>query len=316
MELPGDDNLVQGRGTNSQNSALVSETNRRGLAAWRALSDRAPELFAPTDESGTLPIVCASRQELEGEHTAEYQLDSVNVSEPTQTLPAGLAPLEQKLADGTVYGSFLVDGAAYRVKTLCAALMGWLEERGVVFHWNRRIDLNREDELSLPPGDVIWAAGVSTETARLLASQHILLQGVLGCWIALPNPGFTRPFKVLGVEPVNFVNATPAEEILILSGGYGWVGERPYDEASRLGQPIMDAFKVDVARFFTSGGLKQLEKYETAVCIRPSLPSGVPIVSELPSISRRHRVVLCVGHAAGGFTESPAVAADALDTLA
>jgi len=299
----------------AQNYATVMRLNRRGLEAWKELSREEPALFTPVEGSEVLPIVCANAADLESEHTAEFELDPITVSEPARALPPGLAPLEAELVDGTVYGSFLVEGTAYNVKTLCARLISWLETRGVEFHWSERQDLDDHQALSAPPGDVVWAAGVSTTTARLLAEQDVLLQGVLGCWLELANPGFTRPFKVLGVEPTNFINATPAGRSLILSGGYGWVGERPYEEARTLAKPITDAFVRDVARFFAGDQIEKLDDLPAAVCIRPCLPSGVPAVTELSAGSQAHRVLLCVGHAAGGFTQSPAVAGEVLDKV-
>jgi glycine/D-amino acid oxidase-like deaminating enzyme len=86
------------------------------------------------------------------------------------------------------------------------------------------------------------------------------------------------------------------------------VGERSYDEVADLSKPIADALAGEASRLLTDGTKEDLFSCETAVCIRPALPSGQPLIHAIEGYGPYHRVILCVGHAAGGFTESPAVA--------
>ncbi len=299
----------------SLNHGAVVELNRRGLAAWRELATAQPELFSPTESSGCLPILCSSETELDSEQAFEHDLDPLRVSSVARWLPDSLAPLTDRLLDGTIHGSFTVDGAAYKVKTLCARVITLLEADGVRFNWNSPVDGTADGTLPLPEGDSVWAAGTSTGMSTYLAEHGVILQGVAGCWVELPNRNFDQPFKVLGPEPVNFINVTPVGHSLVLSGGYGWVGERSLEEVQSLVRPLADAFESSVRRFFCKGRGDSLAKYPTAVCLRPSLPSGVPVIRVLAERGKgRH--VLCVGHAAGGFTQAPAVASRALDELA
>ena len=296
--------------THGANFDTVSEINAAGLEAWAELDQELPDVFQPTSDLGYLTIVCATAEDLASEQAAERDLDFVNVTAATLSLPDELEPLRPRLADQTICGSFLVAGTAYNVRTLCARLLTWLEHQGVELRWSRRVDT----DLTGLGRDVIFAAGVSTMSTELLARSGVLLQGVLGCWAKVPNPGYRHPFKVYGAEPVNFINVTPNGQSMILSGGYGWVGERPYDEACRLGKPIADAFASEVSRFFMDGPT-DLRNVETAVCIRPALPSGVPAIQQLDLRDESHRVFVCVGHAAGGFTQSPEVAQRVLALL-
>jgi FAD dependent oxidoreductase. len=306
--------LARSRDLHNANYEAVMDINKAGLQEWAELAAELPDVFRPTDDSGYLPIVCTNPDDLNGERQDESELDRTNVSQATTALQEGIEALERRLKDGTIYGSFLVAGTAYNVCTLCTKLIGWLEQHDVCFHWETRVDIADDHHLPVPDGYVIFAAGVSTSSTKLLARQGVLLQGVVGCWVSIPNPGYRRPFKVLGIEPVNFINATPYDNSLLLSGGYGWVGERTYSEALTLGQPIADAFAREVTKYFLEAG-RSLDGVETALCIRPALPSGVPEIRELQVSGGRHRAFLCVGHAAGGFTQSPEVAQRVLELL-
>jgi glycine/D-amino acid oxidase-like deaminating enzyme len=198
------------------------------------------------------------------------------------------------------------------VRTLCTRLIDWLEDTNSVFRWSHRLDLADLEEVA--EGDVIWAAGVSSGSVSLLAHHGVLLQGVLGCWITLPNTSISQPFKLLAREPVNFINATPVGKTLLVSGGYGWVGERPYAEAASLSRPLARSFEKEVQRLIRADVEGSLG-YDSALCIRPSLPSGVPLIGQLRFPGRRRPVLACVGHAAGGFTEAPAVADQVVELL-
>jgi glycine/D-amino acid oxidase-like deaminating enzyme len=300
----------------NKNNDIVVLRNKSGINSWAELNLQNADLFCPTSTLGLLPIVCTNKEDLLSEHAAEFGFDPKSVTDPVTALPPQLMPLEPKLADGTLYGSFQVAGTAYSVKTLCRRLIQWLQQRSVDFHWYEKIDYDSTDRLPVPDGDVVWAAGVSTGATRFMSENNILLQGVVGCWIALQNSGFEHPFKVLAAEPVNFINCTPMGPVLLTSGGYGWVGERPYADAVSLAKPIADAMVSEVSRLLTRGTAEDLARCETAFCIRPALPSGVPLVGVITKPGSHHRVVICVGHAAGGFTEAPAVADEALSLLA
>jgi glycine/D-amino acid oxidase-like deaminating enzyme len=195
---------------------------------------------------------------------------------------------------------------------MCALIIARLEAANVLFRWRTRIDTDTSGDIALPAGDFVWAAGASTATSRFLRDASVLLQGVAGCWAAIPNPGFAQAFKLLAPEPVNFINATPTNTALLLSGGYGWVGERNYGEAARYIRPLREIFAETVSRFFLNGPRDALVGCPTAMCVRPSLPTGVPIVRLL---CERRSGVICVGHAAGGFTQAPEMARLVIEEL-
>lgn len=294
------------------NCSRVTHANRLALRAWRELSATDPDIFAPTDPSMRLPIVCATKGDLLSEWSAERALDD-GVAPARRDIPRSLRALDQALARGTIYGSFSVEGSAFSVKTMCETIITRLESANVEFRWGTRVDLGVNGALNLPPGAFVWATGASCGASRFLAKQGVRLQGVAGCWVAIPNDGFSQAFKLLAPEPVNFINATPAGSTLLLSGGYGWVGQRSHAEAVTYVESLQRVFLDTISCFFVEGRREALNSCPTAICIRPALPSGVP--TTLLVRCGEHRGAICVGHAAGGFTQAPVVARTILDEL-
>lgn len=299
-------------GDHEANSSDVLSLNRTGLAAWNALIAGEPHLFRPVEPSGRLPIICASEADLRNEQSSERDIDPT-VPSAVMGIPDALRPLEGAFHRGDLVGGFHVSGFAIAAKTLCMRLITRLESAGVRFRWRTRVDDGRNGDLGLPRGSVIWAGGTSVAATRFMLREEPLLQSVAGCWLEIPNPGFTQAFKILAPEPVNFINATPVGSKLLVSGGYGWVGHRCHGEAVQLVQPLAAAFEASVKRFFCDGEPGALDACARAVCLRPALPSGVPVVRTWRRGARRG--VLCVGHAAGGFTQAPEVSRMALNLL-
>lgn len=282
------------------NSARVYALNRAGLFEWCTLSARYPELFAPLDDSGSLSIVCQDTTMLHSEFHLESSLDPGGVTDPVESIPAGLAPLRELIDRGVVAGSFDVRGTAYRIQSLCVKVLDYLESRGVEFVWNEVVSLSSVEAMGSRDDHVLWTAGVSLGSSDLLEDLEFNLQGVVGCWVSVPNPGFERPFKVLADEPVNFMNCTPVGDELLVSGGYGWMGRRSYGEASERASGFARLLAKSVDTLVTPGA----EIVDTAACLRPSLPTGVPMIGRV-STTGDMRVSLSIGHAAGGFTQAP-----------
>ena len=132
----------------------------------------------------------------------------------------------------------------------------------------------------------------------MLKGFKILFGGVIGCWVLLDNPGVTKACKIYGPEPVNYLNLTPFEDKLFISGGYGFVGTRIYSEAASLAKPIMDQMIRELKNWFPKSEIK-----DKAFCIRPATPTGVPVLRK--EILDNVQIILAVGHCAGGFTQAP-----------
>ncbi len=228
-----------------------------------------------------------------------------------------LSPLQGAVDRGIAAGAFEVAGAAYKVKTLSSGLINFLEEQGVRFQWQwNGLDVEQM-HLDRPMGHaarqevvfgkfevVVYCAGVSAGPFWSGRGEMNRMQGILGCWADIPNPGVTQACKILGPEPVNFINVTPVDDRLLVSGGYAFVGNRNLQTAAQLSAPTIAAFNNEVERWL---GVTPKAGH-TATCIRPSFPSGVPDFSyeELSGVLVIHNM----GQAAGGFTQAPLGARD------
>jgi len=134
---------------------------------------------------------------------------------------------------------------------------------------------------------------------------------VAGLWIVLLNPGINRPFKWIGMgdedpEPVNFVNVTPHENWLYVSGGYTYVGDATVEEAKEFVQPVLAKFFEQAKWWLRLRGDATLSEDQWRVCLRPVFPDSGPHIGAVDS--RFGNVVVNRGHGAGGFTQAPASA--------
>jgi hypothetical protein len=196
-------------------------------------------------------------------------------------------------------------GASWRIRSLGLKLIDDLENQGVIFHWNKEI--NDTDKLN--DEVVIWTVGTTHKVPEIY-KKHTLIQGIAGCWITIPNRGFTKPFKISVPQPTGYINFTPDGEVIHISGGFGWVGERPYSEAIELMEPIIKHFKQMVSRYF---GVKIKKNLPVGICIRPSSPTGLPDARTV--IMNKKKNIILTGSSKSGSTQSPLLALYALSKI-
>jgi len=252
--------------------------NKKGIEGWEKLAG-AYDFLRPINDETVMPIICRTNEDLLSEFVFESPLD--NRCKLYEDSPNDLG----------ASGYFTLYGRSYRIKTICNDLINFLESQNVSFRWNQPFQKTDADM-------IIWCAGVSDQSSKILKKFNILLGGVVGCWVLMDNPGLTKALKIYGPEPINYINITPYGSNLFISGGYGFVGTRPYDEARKLAEPIMEAMIKELKNWFPKGKFK-----EKAFCIRPATPSGVPIL--LRDRLDKTPIIFAVGHCAGGFTQAP-----------
>jgi glycine/D-amino acid oxidase-like deaminating enzyme len=276
-----------------------------GAAQFSQLETELPAVFTPSSAYNTLPVLFTDPAALEKAYRSEHEVDhNVTVYSSSESPP----DVEHMFAknEELFAGGLLIAGTSYRVKTMSCDLIAWLENKGVHFVWNTTVGADSLGGLSVPKGDVVFAGGVGESGfSTLLDRAGINMQGVAGCWITLDNPGVSRPLKILAREPINYINVTPRRGKLLISGGYGWVGRRNYTEACFLATPLAAIFVSEVSRFFPTLD-SIVDVNDVSICVRPALPSGVPLVGQIDS-PPAHRIFVCVAGAAGGFTQSPEV---------
>lgn len=196
-------------------------------------------------------------------------------------------------------------GSSWRIRSLGLKLLEDLENQGVILHWNTEITESKNVEGEV----VIWTVG-TTHKVPDIYKKHSLIQGIAGCWITIPNPGFTKPFKISVPQPTGYINFTPDQDVINISGGFGWVGERSYSEAVKLMEPISDHLKQMVSKHF---GVKIKKDHQIGICIRPSSPTGLPDARTI-NINNQKNVIL-TGSGKSGSTQAPLLALYAVSQI-
>jgi glycine/D-amino acid oxidase-like deaminating enzyme len=271
------------------NTSSVIDLNRQGILEWEKLG-KEYDFLKPIPDESVMPIICRSKEDLLDEFNFESSLDNRVKLHDGIELPQSLSPLNSRLNNLGKLGFFTLYGRSYQIKTICKNLITYLESQKVSFKWNEYFSKTDADL-------IIWCSGVTPETSLFLRQFNILLGGVIGCWVAIDNPGITQACKIYGPEPVNYINVTPIGSKLLMSGGYGFVGSRPYDESIKLAEPIMEAMVSEVKKWLPDSKIK-----EKAFCIRPATPSGIPTLFR--NALNKTPIIFAVGHGAGGFTQA------------
>ncbi len=287
------------------NTSVVINLNKEGIRMWELLGNKY-DFLQPFKHDTVMPIICRSKDDLLSEFTYEHSLDKrVRLCE-NQVLPDTLLPFNNRLSMLGGFGYFTLFGSAYYAKSICHNIVEYLSKLGTTFIWDTTISdkhLLSSDYYfeNLKADALVCCSGVSLDTTQLLSKFNVLLAGVIGCWVEVDNPGIKVACKIYGPEPVNYINITPSKTSLLLSGGYGFVGSRPHNEASLLAKPIMDDMLKEVKQWLPDSTIKA-----TSYCIRPATPTGVPTL--VVNHKNKLPIIIAVGHSAGGFTQSPVTA--------
>ena len=281
-----------------ENTAEVVEANRQGLLLWDELATTEPQLFGDcaVGVSRTMPILFTSSDVAQEEYDFEHHFDE-RVRWMTE---ADLRSTTNMMLPLSMSG-FRVPGIAFRAKTLCTRLIRQLAVL-VPFHWNTR--LHPDDHELIPPecSAVIWATpwapGIGT------GFDDLALGGVAGVWLERSWDGpSTAAFKLLGPEPVNYINVTIASGRIMASGGYAYVENSDTASAENTIRILQDQLR-DQLEDQTVG--VDWSDADPHVCIRPSTPSGIGISTA--DVLDDRRVLRIGANSAGGFTQAPLIA--------
>jgi glycine/D-amino acid oxidase-like deaminating enzyme len=288
-------------------SDLVLELNQLSLRAWDRLFDDSPEI---------LEGVWLSRRPLrlyldEASLRRGWALQSaVNAratlmgpGEVAAACPALLGAVERNAIAGAVE----VDGYGVDIIQLVHNLRTHLARRGVRFRHGRISALPTPARYRM-----VFSPGAYGDVSLEPASAHV--QGVVGCWLTLPNPGLARGIKVHAPEPAGVLNFAPSRDgtALFLSGGFGYVGQQRPDLEDPAIQALFRKVEAAVARIFPEElrAATARQTLDRRLCVRPMTPDGLPLVHV------GHATVYVGGASSGGATEAPLLAVLAADLLA
>lgn len=297
----------------------VIQLNNLGKDLWWNLLRTEPWLFAAAAVESPVTILVhtkeawKSEEEIEREANASLKaLDEIAVGDLHPTL-------REACRDGAIAGGLIVDSLALNGASFCRTLIRHLTEAGATFHWDQRVSGHAAPEppwgkFASPGFGVLSAdvyvidAGIPQGDVLVGSESQNRIMGVAGCFIRIPNPGLRGPIKILAQEPTGFVNVTRHGTDLLLSGGYGFIGNSQADPESSGVRILFDGLEQVARAIFPAAYQAALSSSSLSrrACARPSTPTGLPVLEKRrgPGGSQ---IVVAGGNSAGGFTQAPAM---------
>ena len=239
------------------------------------------------------------------------------------------------LAGGLTIRGFTVNIHRF-VEKLIARIVGL----GGEFTWNCQVqhvcrnDLGHVTALESQLGPLkadhfVLSPGVTGNALLCGTASQDIIQGVLGIWLQLPNLHMCvkNSMKIHRrnhlVEDINVTMAKDPgseEDVLLLGGGYGYVGQdRPTPGCPEL--MALFAALEEVARIYFPEAYEVAKRRGTLwpgghrkFCVQPFTPTGLGVFESIPTAGGGH-LVITGGNNTGGFAQSPAIARAVLHTL-
>jgi hypothetical protein len=273
--------------------------NYRGLEGWHNLANEYPEINKHFLSKDFVEVYFESEDSFLDD--LKMEKDFCSKYYPDQSVRQANNP---KLKN-TYESHLLVPGMSLRVKSLALSLIKILESKPQVdFHWNRII----ENTTGMKSNVIIWTIGSTHKQPAQYQEQHI--QGIVGCWATIKNPGYTKPFKIASPVPSAYINLTPDAGSLHVSGGFGWLGNcTDRSEVERLSEPVAKHLIDQIQKFLdVKVGLSDIE-----YCIRPSTPNGLPLMKAENRGDKKH--IYISGSSKSGTTHAPILSQFVLDQI-
>lgn len=284
---------------------LHAELNYAGISSWELLENKLDYIKNYKISTGPVSIFFLSKSNFESDLDSEtnFLKKFGSLEQDIRVKKAGdfNESFDEFIGNRILYPKALeLPGLAYRIRSLGLKVIEDLEHSGVRFHWNKRII----SESTLRSDFLIWTAGTTHEMPNIY-KKYSLIQGIAGCWVTIPNKGFTKPFKISVEQPSGYINITPDGKVLHISGGFGWIGEKSYDDTWDLMQPIIEHFKKQINKFFRIP-IQEMnlgKKFPVSICIRPSSPTGLPDTRVIYIGKSKH--IILTGSGKSGSTQAP-----------
>lgn len=242
----------------------------------------------------------------------------------------GVNPCFRQAAESNnLAGAITVEGFTVNIHLFVAKLIDRIRDLGGEVIWNCRVESvqrNYSGEVTalesqlgpLTASHYVLSAGVAGDGGLLAGTaSEGLLRGVLGVWLQVPNvhPRVQHSIKIHRrghlVEDINVTVAKDkdtGEDILLLGGGYGYVGlEAPPRDCDELS--ILFDEQEEVARIYFPRGYTEAKARGTMYpggnrkfCIRTFTPTGLGLFERIPTPGGGHLIIIG-GNNTGGFAQ-------------
>ncbi|CAF3323312.1 unnamed protein product [Rotaria socialis] len=294
---------------------FVSNLNRCGIELWQNLSDKYPQIVQNTIKNHKIIRICSSSTSLEvvSLFQRKYHKDTDHLQLLSQ--PEVLEKIPGLLLQDRDAGGIQVPGFTVNHLKLCQNIIEYLEKKSNVnFKWSTKV----HSIDNIDSSTIIFASSLNQFDSPLLKNVSLAIQGVLGCWIKLPNVHLIKQgFKIVEKEPIGVINVTPSydEQYLYVTGAFAFCGHRGIVQTVYLNQ-LIELFHSTI-RSYLPGEIdaNESEPFPIRFCIRPMTPDGMPIIAQLTEENQKQQVYFVGGTNAGGFVQSPVLAAMLLDLI-
>lgn len=300
---------------------FVSNINRRGIELWKDIFQIFPQISENIIRNERIIRICPTLSLLNAVssfqtnyHKTDENIQKYNRAEILQRIP------NLQLKDGDA-GGIEVPGFTINHQQLCANIIQYLETKeNVQFKWSTQIQsIDQISSLVPLSSKIILASSLNKFDSPLISNILLAIQGVLGCWIKIPNVNkIKNGFKITEKDPIGVINVTPTcdEQYLYVTGGFAFCGHRGIITSIYLDQ-LVELFHKTIRNYLPN----EMDEYESEVhipkyCIRPMTPDGMPIITKLNNDQNKKQEIYFIGGTcAGGFVQSPFLATLLLDLI-
>ena len=311
----------------------ICEVNAEAGKLWKEHVETKPQLFEEVTFRKDILRLYAEPPALDAAIKLTRKLGTIiHAPSPEEFLDAnpGFAPA---IESGHLAGGFTIEGFTVNIHPFVAKLIDRIAGLGGEFTWNcqvQRVHRNASRQVTglesqlghLEADHFVVSPGVTGNALLSGTASENLIQGVLGVWLQIPNlhPQVQHSIKIHRrahlVEDINVTVARDTEtgeDVLMLGGGYGYVGQdrpapdspelktlfRELEEVARIYFPRAHAVAQERGTLWPSGQLK--------FCVRPFTPTGLGVFEKIPTVGGGH-LVIRGGNNTGGFAQAPAIA--------
>ncbi|KAH6850672.1 FAD dependent oxidoreductase-domain-containing protein [Chaetomium sp. MPI-CAGE-AT-0009] len=313
----------------------IHSVNCESGKLWKELMKTAPELFQDVGLHNDIVRLYVETVALDASVTLNRRLGSLLQAPSTPDLLKAFPGLLPAAESDHLAGGIIADGFTVNIHLFVTKLINHITARGGEFIWDCKVQgirRNLKGEVTVlqsQKGDLeadhfVVSPGTTGDALLQGTASENLVQGVLGIWLQIPNldPQLHNSMKIHRrahmVEDINITVAkdqATGEDILILGGGYGYVGlDRPAPDSPEL-KALYDELE-EVARiYFPQGYAEAKKRGPTAMypgghrkfCVRPFTPTGLGLFEKIPT-ARGGQLIITGGNNTGGFAQAPGIA--------
>jgi glycine/D-amino acid oxidase-like deaminating enzyme len=275
--------------------------NRASLRCWDVLFKDCPHLLRDTWHGQRILRLYTNKEDLIKGFTLQKDVNREVAMLSSLEVVACCPALSGAVERRAIAGAVDVDGYGVDIIQLAENIRTQLETDGVCFRYAQLSSLP-----SPFAGVTIVTSGVSQDSLINGSAYHRHVQGVLGCWITLPNPGLTQALKLHALEPAGVLNFVPSikGDVVFVSGGFGYSGKALPEMDDPRVEELFQVVEYATASLFPDAlrEAKRSRILDRRLCIRPMTPDGLPILYDDSD------VIYCGGTSSGGATQAPLLA--------